>query len=193
MQFLKLPPKVWSQDTLLVPNAGARQRMPPVEYANSYVTGRESFFMSTTFTVANATPIGTPIVVIIPTDQDGDFWCQNIYTTTWIRVNPQINLNLPGTMQLEDIRTGKQLGYPTGFPTLFAENKYRDANEAPPDDAGPLGGLRPTATLPEAFCFTRQGGIKLTFIVQATSGPGVPIEVWFAFGGWKEYAHASGN
>lgn len=187
-----LKPNKWPQDSLQIPGGGA---MPPVDLANAKFAQRESFTYSTTITLPDPTTAGQQFTQSLPTDQDGDFWCDQIYLTSWLN-NPGFPNDVPppSLLQITDIRTGRQLCYPEGVSTeffstvtVFQDKPVIDYSTSPLPD-----GFRSTSTLPQPFCFTRQGGILVTFTsIYALTGFLTSYTVDIAFGGWKEYAHAS--
>lgn len=196
--FKPAGPYKWPQDTLQIPglDGGGGRFMPPVEIGNVQVARQEAFTMSTSFTWPINTPANTQYTQIIPTDQDGDFWCDQIYMVAWLN-NPggvyQSVRPAPSTIAISDLRTGKQLTYPGAVPTNFFTTLLLFSDDAGFDPGGsPLpDGFRSTSTLPQPFCFTRQGGISLQLNMIAANGAGQPQTIDIAFGGWKEYTYAS--
>jgi hypothetical protein len=187
-RYEPLKPIVWPQDQLAAPRGGGL--MPVVEHANGAIIGQESFTLGTEFIITTALAAGTQTVAIIPTDQDGDFWCDQIYALGYlIEDNTQL---LVGTLQIEDIRSGRQLCYPEPVPLQMF------AGAAPSEDTGFLAaaspfpsGFRPVGNLSQPYCFTRAGGIRLT-LTNTYALPGAQtIRVNIALGGWKEYTYAA--
>ena len=188
-----LKPLNWPQNTLEVPGAGAAY-MPPIQLENAQFAEREAFIFYGSISIPDATPTATVFNLFIATDQDGDFWCDQIYLTTFTGV-PLVNgPPPPSLLRITDARTARQLCYPEGVSTEFLANRFSfqdkpviDYSRAPLPD-----GFRSTATLPQPFCFTRQGGIEITLtMLSSTVGAGVAQTVDMAFSGWKEYANAS--
>lgn len=193
-----LKPQTWPQDDNMIPSAGGMW-MPPIETANAERARQESFTMSGTFQHPNTITVGQQFNLYLPTDQDGDFWCDQIYMVGWgaglTPSPPQSAYPLAGTIDIVDARTGLALTYPqascptTFFSTfiLFAFDAGFDVSGSPYPD-----GFRSTAILPQPFCFTRSGGIQLTLTsVEAWTGLAGPNYTDIAFGGWKEYEFAS--
>jgi hypothetical protein len=204
-------PIQWPQDVLQAPQAGTGMQMPHVSTANAERSRQESFTYSTTFNLPTSSP-GSPITLIIPTDSDGDFWCDQIYSVGWggNLIGPnftQSGFPLSGTFEISDLRTSRSLTYPTvavgatgnpsfiiGAPTyffatlvLFSDDVGFDPGGSPYPD-----GFRSTSTLAEPVCFTRSGGISVTLWPIGAWGPNTgPNLVDIAFGGWKEYENAS--
>lgn len=183
----------WPQDTLRVPQGNARF-MPPVYKGNADVDRQEAFTMFGTFNFGTVpTAAGQVFNLTIPTDQDGDFWCDQIYMVGWNTLS-RLGFNpWGGNMEIADMRTGHQFNYPSGiagefFKTfvLFSDDAGFDPASSPFPD-----GFRSTATLPTPMCFTRQGGIVLRYITPVVLNINVPTILDIAFGGWKEYAYAS--
>lgn len=217
MPFVKLDPAKWPQDELAIPR-GLGQ-MPPVEFGNEKVVGAEFFALSADFVFLHTLPnnnVGPTLTTILPTPQDGDFWCDQIALNSWVTFAGQTVrnsiLNLDGFVTIKDIRTQRSLinspvfltpfnGYliprnslPIGFFRKFppagidGDNLYTGNNPVPT-------GFRDTGTMIQPFCFTRQGGIEVTMTsaIAPPGGVGSPIDytVTLTFGGWKEYANAS--
>ena len=68
-KIAKVTPYKWPQDNLTIPNGYGT--MPPVEYQNITAVRREAFVYSAAITQLAS---GASAQVIIPTDDDGDFW-----------------------------------------------------------------------------------------------------------------------
>jgi hypothetical protein len=200
MEWGPIKPAQWPQDTLFVPGQAGGQLarfMPPVELGNSQVSRQESFTMSGTFNCGvSTTSPGVVFNLSIPTDQDGDFWCDQIYMVAWFTGAGGDSVSHrppPSTISITDFRTGKNLTYPGAVPTnffttliLFSEDAGFDPASSPPPD-----GFRSTTTLPQPFCVTRQGGIQMALTMIPQLAPPSTLLIDIAFGGWKEYAYAS--
>jgi hypothetical protein len=193
-----LSPQNWPQMDNRVPRAMASQ-MPHVERLNFERARQESFTVSGTFNLPVSIVVGQQFALLLPTDQDGDFWCDQIAMVGW---GPQLNPGapsfpanpLPGTIDISDIRTGRALTYPLAtLPTEFLATVTTFSDD-PGFDPGAQpypAGFRSTSTLAQPFCFTRAGGIQLLLTSGAVwNGAGVN-QVDIAFGGWKEYEFAS--
>lgn len=213
--IVKIPPRTWPQDTLAIPR-GLGQ-MPPVEFQNSAVVGAEFFALSADFTFLHTLPaanVGPTLTVILPTPQDGDFWCDQISIVSWAFITsgaPKNVVSYPdGFVTIKDIRTGRSLissglfNTPTGQGFLIPKNSVplQLFRKFPPsgvdgqllyDGSQPVPtGFRDTGTLIQPFVFTRNGGIEVT-MTTALSPPSAVIDytLTICFGGWKEYANAS--
>jgi hypothetical protein len=183
----------WPQDQLQVPVSGERF-MPPIARVNAdLASGGEAFTMSGTFTT-NGVTAGQVLNLTIPTDQDGDFWCDQIAMIEWLAGTSQSQDVRPSTLQITDMRTGRQLGYPSGIPTKFFTTLQLFAGDGgiTIGDSPYPAGWRSTAPIPEPFCFTRQGGIilQLQFLFAVPAGVRT---VDISFSGWKEFRFASGR
>lgn len=181
-------PYNWPQDELQIPSGMGG--LPQVEAGNTLVIRREG----KTFTggmdfAAGATPRAVE-TIIIPTDQDGDFWCSNIYLAAFYTRNDGVvsPYSPYGRVRIYDNRTGNPLIYGAGVPMGFLiVNVDSLATVEPP----PPAGLRSTSTLIQPFCFTRNGGIKLEIEGLVMPAVNWALSFQIAFGGWQEYTHAS--
>lgn len=192
-----LTPQRWPQDDNLVPSAGGLW-MPPVEAANADRARQESFTMSGTFTHPANMAVGQQQQLYLATDQDGDFWCDQIYMVGWgPNLAARVQQNgppLPGTIDISDARTGLSLCWPANSTptaffstfTLFSDDTGFDVAATPYPD-----GFRSTGILPQPFCFTRAGGIVLTITSALAWAASAGNMTDIAFGGWKEYEYAS--
>lgn len=184
----RLTPTPWPQDSVKAPFGGGI--MPTVERENRALIGQESFELSAEFTILNGSAAGSILHQIVPTDQDGDFYCEQIFAygqdTTGLT-----NIMRALTVEIFDVRTGISLTRNDALPIQFLNGAA--INEAFGFSVGnfPLpSGFRPIGTLFEPFCFTRSGGIDITLQnIYAASFPTARVTI--AFAGWKEYAHAS--
>jgi hypothetical protein len=191
-----LSPQNWPQLNNRVPSAGGLQ-MPHVQRDNAERARQESFTLSGTILIpAGVIATGQVFNLYLPTDQDGDFWCDQIFSVAWVPgIVPDSFFPIVSTVAISDARTGRALTYPAGVPLYFfatyliaTDNMgaYDPSLFALPD------GFRSTTTLAKPFCFTRSGGAQLTFVNSfATTVPAGGYYVDFAFGGWKEYEFAS--
>jgi hypothetical protein len=172
--------------------------MPAIEAANADRSRQESFTMSGTFAFPATVTVGQQFSLYLPTDQDGDFWCDQIYMVGWgLALGPRLQQSaypLPGTIDIVDGRTGHSLCWPqasiptTFFSTLvlFSDDVGFDVSSSPFPD-----GFRSTGTLPQPFCFTRSAGIQLTLTSALAWAGSAGNMTDIAFGGWKEYEYAS--
>lgn len=187
-----LTPQAWPQNINRVPSTPGMP-MPPVSEANAFRSRREAFTMSGSWTVPFGNAVGQVFPLYLPTDPDGDFWCDQIYVCSWFSSLAVMQRCPPALIQIGDARTGNSLTYPSAIPInflttllLFSEDAGFDPASSPFPD-----GFRSTSTLPQPFCFTRAGGITLALtMLPATVGPD-NLTVDIAFGGWKEYESAS--
>lgn len=199
-------PPAWPQDVSRVPGGGAG--MPPINANNAQYAEREAFTVSGTISIPVSTPQGTAFGLIIPTDQDGDFWCENISASGWLTVAGVVSANIiPSFLSIQDIRTGHYLTYvgpsqsgvanvvnaPNAVPLQLFQSiiRFQDVGFVPGDMPQP-NGFRSTATLIQPYCFTRQGGIGLVLTTNFGSVATVSCVIDIAFSGWKEYAFAAG-
>ena len=218
MPFVKIPPAKWPQDELAIPR-GIGQ-MPPVEFGNKNIVGAEFFSLAADFTFLHTlgpANVGPTITTVIPTPQDGDFWCDQISIIAWATFAGQTGRNIvsypDGFITIKDVRTQRSLinsplfNTPTGQGFLVPKNSvpWLLFRKFPPGglDADfnyngnqPVPtGFRDVGTLIQPFCFTRQGGIEvsMTSALAPPGGTGSPFDytLTVCFGGWKEYANAS--
>lgn len=191
MKFAPLVRDTWPQDKLQVPAGGLGS--PPIDANNFGAVRREAWTLSELFTVPLVVNLRDAVFTqILPTDQDGDFWCQQVYLQ-----NPKTDGSflIDATLQITDLRTGRQLTFgPTGVPTHFLNNNGIFTNSKAGAGASAVypNGFRSTGLLQQPFCFTRQGGIKLDWTLTAPTGGASDHATVIAFSGWKEYSHASG-
>jgi hypothetical protein len=194
-----LPPQNWPQMDNRVPSAMASM-MPHVDRNNSERVRQESFTMSGTFTLPPNLAVGQQLSLLLLTDQDGDFWCDQIYMVGW---GAQLNVGapssparpLPATIDISDTRTGRALTFPPAtLPTDFftSVTLFSDDPGFDPGARAYPAGFRSTSTLAQPFCFTRAGGIQMlmTSLASWAASPGNIVDI--AFSGWKEYENASG-
>lgn len=203
-KILKAPN--WPQDINNVPSGGSG--MPPINEDNANYIEREAFTYSTTFTFPPNTPWGTMQTQILATDQDGDFWCEQIFVAgRGTRPgNAEFLFLAPTFISLQDVRSGRYLTYngaqqsasAANFPQSVPTELFRNLIDATtsgydPRNYLPVNGFRPTGTLIQPFCFTRQGGIGITlqFNMNGTAYPTYTWVIDIAFSGWKEYTHAA--
>lgn len=189
-----LTPQRWPQDENRVPSTPGL-RMPPVSQANAQRSIRESFTMAGTFLIPGTVAVGNVFPLYLPTDPDGDFWCDQIMMMAFVTAGafPQNTRPPVSTIYIGDARTGNALTYPSEIPTnflteihLFSDDPGHVAASSPNPD-----GFRATATLPQPFCFTRAGGIRLNLTALARTGQSLDYTVDIGFSGWKEYEAAS--
>lgn len=187
-----LKPYSWPQDALAIP--GGIGAMPPVSRANREIARAEYAAFAANFTVPNNQAAGAIQSAIIPTDQDGDFWCDQIAAVSWVTIGvaQQLVAMVVANMSVVDARTGRSLFYPDSVPidlfrkfSLYTPFNYSGREPNP-------SGFRQTGTLMQPFCFTRQGAIQLSLAFPiATTAPTGSYDLTVMFSGWKEYAHAS--
>jgi hypothetical protein len=191
-RWAPLTPQRWPQDENHVPTT-AGLPMPPISAANAERARRESFTMSGSFAIPGASVTGQVFTLYLPTDQDGDFWCDQIAVTSWNSLFAFNTRAPPSTVFIGDARTGRALTYPREISINFLTTLQLYSEEAGFDPASsPFpDGFRSTTTLPQPFCFTRAGGIQLRLTLLAPPFNAGNATVDFAFGGWKEYEAAS--
>lgn len=200
MHYRSLTPYRWPQDQLRIPSGGGKL-MPPVEHANANVSRQESFTMSGRFDIPLNAVRGTIYDLTLPTQQDGDFWVDQIAATGFACPTipsglPQSNFMCPGWISIADMRTGRSLTNASpevrGLPSLFLESRIRFEDQFyAPEDIFVPSTFRTVGTLIQPFCFTRNGGIVMRFTLDANVLNNIAYEVTVAFSGWKEYAYAS--
>jgi|SRR5579862_1848145 len=190
VQYLPLKPMNWPQDTFQIPAAMA-DMMPPTGRVNRDITQQESTILTQAFLGYN--PLANTVTQVIkPTDQDGDFWCDQIFVMGYNVSDGLPNLGA-NTLGIADVRTGRSLTFGAADPPLeFWRNSFIFGDPFPPVTG--LGGLpwptlyRDTGTLPQPFCFTRQGGIQITL---TNIGQEPAIDLYIVFAGWKEYSYGA--
>ena len=135
-QFLAVPPADWPQDQLRPPGVAARH-MPPTSRANRDFVRREAAVFTLPITAFNSLGTEKPggqVQATIPTDQDGDFWCESIWISAY-RINATTFYGGPvGTLAFTDIRTGQTLTFGKGGTPLdfFALGINSTSGGAPP-------------------------------------------------------------
>lgn len=187
-----IPHQTWPQDDNRVPSTPGMP-MPTVSPANALRDRRESFTVSGTFTMTPAIVVGQVIPLIIPTDPDGDFWCDQIAMTGWSTLfAPNTRVNI-GTLSIFDLRTSRSLTYPDAIPVNFLTTLqlYSDDVGFDPASSPFPDGFRSTTVLPQPFCFTRAGGIQLYYTALTSPAGGGTLTADISFSGWKEYESAS--
>lgn len=187
-----LTPQLWPQDSNAIPSTPGMP-MPPVSAANAQRSKRESFAMVGGWTIAFGNVAGAQFGLTLPTDQDGDFWCDQISMAAWFTSIATMVRPPPSLLSIADMRTALPLTYPTNVPTNFFTTLLRFSDDPGFDPSGsPFpDGFRSTTTLPQPFCFTRAGGIVMNLtMLPALIGPDT-TQIDIAFGGWKEYENAS--
>lgn len=192
-RFKPLTPYDWPQDTLREPNGYGQ--MPRVSILNQKLTEREFFSYNTTFTaVPNTTKYQA--VNIIPTDDDGDFWFDNVIC---VNTGPTAGVGyapLWGRLQIEDVTNNYKLfpnnGSQLGIPLSAIEPNYDVTGFTPPGYTPTLAGQR--ASFIQPYCFLRGCGIKITLSLTGVINPApLPASVTYYVNlvGWKEYANAA--
>lgn len=165
-----IAPYEWPQDKAQIP--AGMGIMPRVELTNQYMVKQEGYVYSGS--ILNVTYGAAASVLIIPTEPDGDFWCDTVSlqlfeagTTNVVETSPQI--------QIEDIRTNWQMFTPYGRTLLFADD-YETTNHY-------------SGEFIQNVVFTRHGGIKVTLTNDCYNS--AALDAYFIFSGWKEYQYAS--
>lgn len=167
--------------------------MPPVSAANAQSAKRESFLMVGTFNVAFGNAAGQQFGLTLPTDQDGDFWCDQIFVCGWRAGVITMIRPPPALISISDMRTALALTWPSNIPLNFLTTllRFSDDPTFDPSVTSLPDGFRSTSTLPQPFCFTRSGGIVMTLTMLPALVAGEAITIDIGFGGWKEYENAS--
>lgn len=191
MLLAPLKPYDWPQDLLQIPSGIGL--MPPISRSNADVARTEYATFSADFTIPNNAAAGAVFSTIIATDQDGDFWCDQIAVVAWCYIGVATgSLILPAAdLSVIDARTQRSLFYPSTVPIDI----FRKFNTFTTGYAGNWPGpasTRQTGTLIQPFCFTRQGGISVSLTLpNATTVPTGSYNLTLMFSGWKEYGNAS--
>lgn len=189
VRYLAVKPQPWPQDRLRRP-AATVSGMPPTSRANRAVQREAAAYTTPLFFDVGPQAPGVQIKLTIPTDQDGDFWCEQIFATAWSTGGVEITQVLPATLGVADLRTSQSLTFGNTDPPLeFFRNSplLGDPLAVVGNTPFPTG-IRMTGQLPEPFCFTRQGGIVLTYTsFGAAASPLTHLYVVLV--GWKEYAY----
>lgn len=168
--------------------------MPPVEYANRSVIGAEYSCFTASFNNAAGQAAGFTQGTILNTDQDGDFWCDQIAIVSWIYLGAaQGQLRLPFfMMNVSDARTGRKLFFPGDVPSaMFRKFPLTSPTSVYSGQEPSPAFFRTTGTLIQPFCFTRQGGIVLNLNYPNAVPALTTFQTQIMFSGWKEYANAS--
>lgn len=187
-----LPAQSWPQMSNRVPSAGGMW-MPHVEVGNAERAKQESFTMSDSIKLPSGTvPENGVVQRFVATDQDGDFWCDQMYMVAWFSNQSPSARPPPSTVAISDGRTGRSLTFPGQIPTNFITTLLLFSDDAgfAPDSPLP-DGFRSTTTLAQPFCFTRSGGIQISYTILAGVLGAADCTLDIAFGGWKEYEFAS--
>ncbi len=162
-----IQPWDWPQDKVQIP--AGHGMMPDVELQNQFMVRQEGFVYSTVFEAVTFGSVAQSIT--IPTDPDGDFWCDSIMLVHFDSAGVVVNTGLK--MQIEDVRTARQLFMPHGRTSMFTKPVGRSLS----------------GQLMQPYPFTRNGGIKIILENDVYSDD--PIDVHLSFIGWKEYQYAS--
>jgi hypothetical protein len=212
MGFTRINPLNWPQDDYAIPDGLGG--MPPVDGVNAVVTRREFFGLSQRFLFPDTVSAYQGQTVILPTPQDGDFWCDQIAVVSWL-ANPEgegvtkdIQSFLASMVGIVDVRTGLSPIYSPSFDVgvsgqLFPSNTvpinlFRKLPQSGTENSvaydgttPPPSGFRATWTLNQPWCFTRQGGVQLSVTPLFDVPDDETFDVTIGFTGWKEFAHAS--
>lgn len=163
--------------------------MPRVDERNAYVTKREGAILTVGDTFAGASDIYREYITEV--DPDADFYCNGIIATSIDGVSLDYT-TVPGwKIQIIDIRTGFNLTFPFvrfGFFKAFPRSGIAGAERPLPSDGS--GPFKPTSTIIQPYCFTRNGAIRT--IVDTTGAQLPNAQRWqISYLGWKEYQYAS--
>lgn len=192
MTYEPIKPWEWPQDDLDIP--AGRGDMPPLNSGNLAVSRRESFTLSGRIDIPVSTPAQSFFQTTIPTPQDGDFWCNQIYFEGQMLDSGVMVKDLPpARVHIWDMRSANPLTYPRpgvqiGFFRSGTPNEALGFNVSTVTFPA---GYRSTGTLIQPFCFTRQGGVIVELTTYGATPNDESFEISLVFGGWKEYAFAS--
>lgn len=178
MRFIPLTPQKLPQDTLRIP--GGFGAMGAIDLQNAVQVKREFFVYSTTF--ANI-GYGETQTNIIPTDQDGDFWMTNIVNDPFIGAQA-VGVDLWANMNVQDLKNNYELFTPSVQLEQF--NKFGVSSNVPGN-----GTTASVTNILQPYCFTRDGGIKVTMSLLPKSVARVGFTIYLSFLGWKEYQNVS--
>ena len=157
----------WPQDKVQIP--AGHGLMPDVELQNQFLVRQEGFVYSTVF--EGLTYGAGAKSITIPTEPDGDFWCDSLMLVHYNAGGEVVDTGLK--MQIEDVRTARQMFVPFGRTSLFTKPSGRSL----------------TGQLMQPHPFTRNGGIKIVIENDVYSAD--TLDVYISFVGWKEYQYAS--
>jgi hypothetical protein len=175
-----LTPYEWPQDKVRIPNG--QGLMPRVDVQNGNVVKKEGAWYTAQWNFAAGSDQRTEQVV--PIEPDGDFWCTHIVGSSYVAAGP---IFTPYKVSIIDIRTGHNLTYPFARMGMFKNQSYAGLAGVVPFPVNSR--FRPTASLIQPFCFTRNGGIRV--IVETDGSPAEATFNQLSFIGWKEYQYAS--
>lgn len=197
-------PYTWPQDTLTVPHGfGA---LPLVDHLNANLARREFFGISAQWLQPAA---DTRNVINVPLPKDGDFWLDNICTTTILLVAPGGPAPFSGVvayLQIEDANNGYPLmssylddnGVSINGAVWSAFNAKNSVALAGGNVVAESFGAGARTRLIQPYCFLRGGAIRVTLTIppNAFPFPGLPFPTtdfnWYLnLSGWKEYAYAA--
>lgn len=184
-RYRTVKPATWPQDNLIVPEGFGL--MPRVERLNADAVKREWFTYNARLGPFAA---GATLSTIVATDQDGDFWLDNIVVNSLSSVFAEETI-VDGKFQVRDINQGYNL-FPAsnltdGAPlALFQVTAPSVTLAAGPRTVG--AGLR--TSLIQPYCFMRAGGIEITVSLESWAVAGNHT-VFFNLSGWKEYDNAA--
>lgn len=182
-------PYTWPQDTLRVPNGFGS--LPIVDNLNKNLSKRLFFGMNGMFPTVTQ---GSSQIVVLPTQDDGDFWCENLQIAI-IDTSGDTEVTPYGYIQIEDISNNYALFPKTntinGAPLSLFQNLSIGALQVTQTQGAPAGaGARSPWIQP--YCFLRSCGIRVTVTLTPSTPPLSPsFNIYVNLSGWKEYAYAA--
>lgn len=169
-----LPHKKWSQDTLPPPEGYGG--MGEVDFYNAQIVRREFFVVPLKFT---AISWGQSQTMIWPSDQDGDFWIDDIALFIDQKGGANLGTGAPwGRVIIKDLRSGYNWFGASGT----RMNIFSNVVISPTSRRDPLI---------EPYCITRDGGFSVTVTLDPSLNAASPVDLYWSFGGWKEYKNVS--
>lgn len=176
-------PIVWPQDTLAIPQGNGQ--MPEVDYVNASKIKREFFSYAGSINMTGV-QVGSPQVLNINTQKDGDFWISSMTAAySVVTAGPSFALVIPDA-DLIIVDSVNQYSFFTPVLPFAAINRGGQAN------TGTFGAPNPdlfTSNIAEPYCIMRGGNISITLTLRTAIGN--TQTAWFCFNGWKEYANAA--
>lgn len=162
----------WPQDRVKVPDG--RGQMPPIGDYNRALVRREAFTlaMQSADLTYGATPVSSSVIIPIP--DWGDFWLASIGIRIFNVTSGNVVTGANARLQLRDIRNDYRLMHPQPAEMSY----FRVVQEGR------------MVNFMQPYCFTRTGGVEITFTQPAKSQV-TTNRYYIALNGWLEYEHAS--